>query len=68
MYPQVVQFETRRHELERELQLLRERQQAQAGWPPSVSRTETRSPRSPRHLESKNLELEPELTIERTLP
>ncbi len=29
MYPQVVQFETRRHQFDRELQLIRERRQAQ---------------------------------------
>ena len=30
MYPQVVQFETRRHQFDRELQLNRERRQVQA--------------------------------------
>jgi hypothetical protein len=68
MYPHVVQFESRRHEFERELQLLRERKHARAGWPPSETRTETASPRSPGHPGSRNLELEPTLTTERTLP
>jgi hypothetical protein len=66
MYPHVVQFETRRHEVERELQLRRERKQARAGWPPSATQTETGSPRSPGHPGSRNLEPEPKLTIERT--
>ena len=30
MYPQVVQFETRRHQTDRELQLIQERRRAQA--------------------------------------
>lgn len=58
MYPHVVQFETRRHEVERELQLLRERKQARTGW--------RQSARSPGRPGSRTLELEAKLTIERT--
>jgi hypothetical protein len=68
MYPHVVQFETRRHQVERELRLLRERKQARAAWPPSANRTETGSPRSPGHPGSRNLEPEYDLTTERTVP
>jgi hypothetical protein len=68
MYPHVVQFETRRRQFARELQLIRERKQARAGFEPSAARTEPdlrgrRAAQTPEHLE-----LEPELAIERTLP
>jgi hypothetical protein len=43
MYPQVVQFETRRHQIDRELQLIRERRQAQASAGDAELRRATRA-------------------------
>lgn len=70
MYPHVVQFETRRREFERELQLIRERTQAQASSKPSRSRTEPGFRGANNHRSrlatGASQTLEPELTIERT--
>lgn len=61
MYPHVVQFETRRREIERELQLIRERAEARSSSRRSQARSEAGLlvTRARRH---------PEITIERTLP
>jgi hypothetical protein len=66
MYPHVVQFETRRQQFARELQLILERMQAQARSQPSVPRTEPDLGGRPAPQTRANSELEPELTIERT--
>jgi hypothetical protein len=65
MYPHVVQFETRRRQLARELQLIHERMQARARPRPSATRTEPALHIRPAAKESDHLKLEPELTIER---
>jgi hypothetical protein len=71
MYPHVVQFETRRQELERELRLIGERKQGRAGAA-VAARTEAALHGANNHrgrlATQRNLELERELTIERTLP
>lgn len=66
MYPHVVQFETRREELKCELQLIRERKQARASSQRSATRIERNLRGGLAIRASRNLELEPELTIERT--
>jgi hypothetical protein len=66
MYPRVVQFDTRRQQFARELQLIRERKQAGAGSQPSEPRTEPDLRGRPAAQGSEHHELEPELTTERT--
>jgi hypothetical protein len=67
MYPHVVQFETRRRQLARELRLIHERTQARARPRPSATRTEPALHGRPASQGADHRELERELTIERTL-
>jgi hypothetical protein len=60
MYPHVVQFETRRQQLELELQLIRERSQ------PSATRTEAGLRGRPATQTPEHLELQPAPTTGRT--
>jgi hypothetical protein len=64
MYPHVVQFDTRRQQFARELQLIGERKQAGSGSQPSAPRTEPDLRGRPAAQRSEHHELEP--TTERT--
>lgn len=60
MYPHVVQFETRRHQFESELQLIRERKQGQTSAGDALLKRSTQTParrRAPRKQGASTLSL-----------